>query len=100
MTRVEASPGVCGFTTTIIAEQDGDGQVKVTIDSDCDRIQAYAEGLTTIDPIRALYAPDGGQDVACRGCHRVCLVPVAMLKAVEAEAGLALKKDGGFRFVA
>jgi len=99
MTRVEASPGVCGFTTTITAEQNSDGLVVVKLESDCDRIQAYAEGLAPIDPIAALYAPDGGQSCACPDCHRVCLVPVAVLKAVEAEAGLALKRDGGYRFV-
>ena len=99
MTKVEVSPGVCGFTTQITAEQNADGQVEVKLESDCDRIQAYAESLETIDPITALYAPDAGQELACPGCHRVCLVPVVVLKAVEAEAGLALKMDGGFRFL-
>lgn len=100
MQRVEVSAGVCGFTTVITARLQ-DGQVALDLESDCERIRQVAARLEAVDPIAELYGGAGASQIraCCNASHATCVVPVAALKAVEAEAGLALPRDAGLRFI-
>lgn len=93
--RVEVTAGICGFTTVIVAGSENGMTVNLDIQSDCPKIQKYAQDLTKIDAMDeilrkpmvetqpALLARD-------HGLHATCLVPIGVLRAVEAAASLAL----------
>ena len=99
MARVVVEPGVCGFTCRIEAVMMPNGLVAVTIESDCELVREFAESFDAIDPVHQLYAADGDNPLHCHRCHHGCLVPIGVIKAVEAEAGLALPRDAEIRFV-
>ncbi len=101
MTKAEVFSGVCGFTTTVEAVQDGDQQVLLTIDSECEAIQRLAKELDEVDPFQELTFRNGGPltlrlAAECL-CHTACPVPAGIIKAVEVEAGLALPADAFIR---
>ncbi len=93
--RAEVAGGICGFTTAIVASSEDGMTVRLAIQSDCPKICKYAQGLTEINAVDeilrkpmvetqpALLARD-------HGLHTACLVPIGVLKAVEAAASLSL----------
>ena len=114
MTRVECDPGICGMPCTIDASKSdepektgpGKGKVKINIECDCDRIVKMAGQLKEMDeaevnewdPIKPR-----GESKICQYSREfklcaACPVPTAVLKAVEAEASLAIPKDAHIRF--
>jgi hypothetical protein len=94
--RAEIRAGICGFTTSVEAENEG-SVCRLLITSDCAHIKQLAERLTEVDPFREItYRGDGPLTlrVAAECCrHPACPVPVGILKAVEVESGLALPSD-------
>ncbi|MFO8143898.1 MAG: hypothetical protein R6T78_04420 [Dehalococcoidales bacterium] len=114
MTIVECDPGICGMPCTIEANKSegtekaklGKGKVKIEIKCDCDRIVKMASQLKEVDeaevnewdPIKPR-----GESKICQYSREfnlcaACPVPTAILKAVEAEAGLAIPKDAHITF--
>ena len=96
VTRVEVRPGICGNTTTIEARLDGTS-CHVSIESACEALQGLAGELTQVDPFQEISFRGEGPltfRLAAKHCpHPACPVPVAIIKAVEVEAGLALPAD-------
>lgn len=97
MTRLEAHPGVCGFTAQVTAAMDNSGMVRVTVETECELLQQGGCEELTLDPM-ALLRPGGGPGLICQGGHAACVIPVAVVKAVEVEAGLALPRDARITF--
>ncbi len=97
MTKLEAHPGVCGFAAQVTADMGAGGLVRVTVETECNLLQQAGCGDLTLDPM-ALLRPGGGPGLVCQGGHAACLVPVAVVKAVEVEAGLALPRDARITF--
>ncbi|WP_319560529.1 DUF6951 family protein [Marispirochaeta sp.] len=97
MIRVEVDPGICGLRTTIQASSEDGRLVKITIDSQCPSIRALGESLGELDAFQVCFT--GFQDspvyqaAAEHFKHAACPVPAAIIKAVEAAAGLALPKN-------
>lgn len=97
MARVTVNPGVCGLTTTIIAEADDMYQVAFQIESQCPNIRALAKALPTLEAFAELRQPMNetmpyvlaGQHLP----HVACPVPCAILKALEIATGMALPAD-------
>ena len=89
MTRVIVNPGVCGFTTTIEVDKVSKRRVKVVITSDCEMVIELGESFTEVDAGQALKQ---GQALS-EYVHATCPVPIAVLKAIEAEAGLTVPCD-------
>ena len=93
--KAEVDAGVCGLASLIEAGS-ADGQnVVVRIESDCPRVQALAGALGELDAFHELLRLPLAQTTpallaAQHGLHPTCPVPVAVLKAAEAAAGLAL----------
>jgi len=95
--------GICGFKAKITAESEDGRNVELRIGSDCDTIKELAQLIRARNPFNAY------QDLTpitesvvlsiCRpilqkkGCCEACVVPVAMLKAMQMAANLALPKD-------
>ena len=96
MVKSEISSGICCFSTQVEASMDGQ-HCTLNITSDCQSIQHLAKELTRVDPIQEIAFRDPmplTYQMAVKHCaHAACPVPVGIIKAVEAEAGLALPAD-------
>ena len=101
-TRVIVNPGVCGFRCTIHAGKTGKKRVAVTIlDSHCEQVQKMSQWSEEIS-MADLFKPFTRNPVLIWAkqarCHTTCLIPFAILKAVEVEMGMAIPKDAGIEF--
>ena len=96
MAKAEITSGVCGFTATVRARQEG-RKVKIEIESECEAIRALAAELTEVEPFQEISFRGEGPRTLQAGAkhcyHPACPVPVGIIKAVEIEAGLALPAD-------
>ena len=97
MTRVQVFAGICGFSTTIEATNDGHRRVSLTIESECEAVQRLAAKLTQVDCFREVTFSGAGPLTLrlASECllHASCPVPVGIIKAVEVAGGLALPAD-------
>ncbi len=106
MTKLRVEPGVCGLTAVITAESEDGMTATVTIESQCGRIQKLAEGMEEEIDAYSVCMPSPGQKpfpaqlFEENGLHPACPVVSGIVKAIEAECGLALKKDVHFVFEA
>ena len=96
--RAIVDAGVCGLTSLVEAGSPDGQTVVVRIESDCPRVQALAGDLAGLDAFQELLSLPLAQTTpallaAKHGLHPTCPVPVAVLKAAEVAAGLALPCD-------
>jgi hypothetical protein len=93
--------GVCGFVTRVRAEGNDDYEVHFQIESDCEKVRAFAGELAGVNPVSALDEISQGHQgqvltIAarhCRGCCAACVAPDGVFKAMQVAAGLALPAD-------
>ena len=75
--------------------------VKVEIESDCPMVRSMSP-LVGINPYSAMGEPFNVSGVYAKASeclkHTACPVPCAIIKCIEAEAGLALKKPVSIEF--
>jgi hypothetical protein len=98
---VSVQPGACGFPCTIRAKRTDRRMVAVTISgSQCRQIQKLS-GCVKALSMRELFAPLTRNLVYASaeqcGCHASCVVPSAILKAVEVAMGMAVPRDVQFQ---
>jgi hypothetical protein len=91
----EVKPGICGLASRVKASSADGMNVVVGIESACPRIQAYAAQALELDAYQELLSKPLAQTLPVRlaaehNLHTTCVVPVAVLKAAEVAAGLAL----------
>jgi hypothetical protein len=91
----EVSPGACGLASRIKASSPDGTRVLIEIESDCAKVQAYAAQVNELDAFEELLSKPVGQTspvllAAEHHLHTTCLLPLAVLKAAESAAGLAL----------
>lgn len=104
MTKVLIDPGVCGFITSVEAHSDDQMTVEVTVKSGCDSIRAMMDELgSTFDAYEiCLKKPGDGAffDYAKEHfpVHAACPVLSGIIKCMEVECRLALKKDVSIKF--
>ena len=96
MAQADVIAGNCGFATRV--ETTMDGKIcKVHITSECAAIQRLAAELTEVEPFKEIsFRRDIPKtyELGMKYCtHAACPVPVAIVKAIEIEAGLALPTD-------
>lgn len=105
MTKVMIEPGVCGFVTKVSADSEDQMEVRVQVSTGCEAVQKMmAELGDTFDAYElCLTKPGTGPLYAYAGerfpVHAACPVINGILKCVEEECRLALKKDASIRFV-
>jgi hypothetical protein len=96
-------PGVCGFSCTVCARKSIDGKISITINnSDCELVQKMSKQFheITFKDLFSSVAENPVFEWAARArCHTPCLVPFAILKASEVEAGMALPRKAGIEFI-
>jgi len=103
MTKVTVNPGVCGFITTIEVNKGEKRKVSVKIDSGCEHISEMGKSLKEVD-MREIMKPrsecEVHQQASANQLHAACPVPEGIIKAIEAEFGLALPRDATIHFEA
>ena len=105
MTRVKIQPGICGMNTKVEAAEDDDGGVVVKICSTCRSIQEMAKALgEEFDPYEICMTQSGKgpfYEYARNESHihAACPTISGIIKCVEAECGLALKKNAVIEFI-
>jgi len=106
MTKVEVSAGDCGYSAIIEVTQVDDRHVRVVLHSECEQVTAMNPALVNLQwkgkghqvfgrMIESAVYQAASQQIR----HTACPVPAAILKAIEAEVGLALPKDVTITFV-
>ena len=95
--------GQCGQETTIAARRVAPTKVAFEITSTCEHIQALAEALGEVDVAaevtRTLTQTHVYTLATQHVCRNSCVVPAAILKAMEVAAGLFLPADCRVEFV-
>jgi hypothetical protein len=103
MTKVEMSPGPCGFSVIVTAKESGNKKVMITIETDCGQVKELAhviEYLTIQDIFGSPFSEDGVYQAAKKVIHHPgCPVPCGIIKAAEVELGLAVKQDVLIHFI-
>ena len=95
MTRVVVNPGVCGMTATVEVAKVGKRRIRVRITCDCEMVTKMGESLVELDQWDALKPLLHSEVYQCASecsLHTTCPVPMAILKAIEVEAGFALPR--------
>jgi hypothetical protein len=102
MTKLIVDPGACGFTCEVEVQKIGKYQVTVNVKSQCKQIKKLAENVNEIDFLEISRGPYGqnyiSQSAARCKLHPSCTIPCALIKAIEAELGMAVKKDVVFTY--
>ncbi|MBN1936011.1 MAG: hypothetical protein JW934_15180 [Anaerolineae bacterium] len=98
--RAEIKGGACGFVTTVETTCEDGQHVVLQVHSDCPLVGKLAAALSEVDAFQeVLRAPLKDTRVAQLAdefkLHTACIVPVGLLKAIEAAAGLALSAESG-----
>ena len=96
-------PGVCGFSTSIIATSGDSQHVDFKIESDCENIRLLARDFPTVDGYQEI--SDGFEGLlhrrvrqTLRGCCSGCIVVSGLFKTMQVAAGLALPVDAAIQF--
>jgi uncharacterized protein DUF6951 len=97
ITRIITEPGACGFTCKIEVKGTGRYEATVTLQSECKQIKRFAQEVSSVDFMAVVggrYAEDPISQAASRcGLHPSCPIPCSLIKAVEVELGMAVKKN-------
>ena len=96
MTRVIVKSGICGFISIIEVDEVDDKSLKVTINSACKMVTELGKSLIDIDEgeiFKQHIDTEVYKSASRCKLHTACPVPMAVLKAIEAEAHLALPRD-------
>jgi len=97
MAKVKVEAGVCGFTTEIVARQNGNPKIELDIKSACPHVQALAKEYTEAEGMTEVFAPYSESQLFQKAKqhikHAACPVPTAIMKAIEVSSGLALPAD-------
>lgn len=93
--RVSVMAGVCGFSTTIVAESEDGQNVSFVVESECENIDKLAQNLGVVDAYSEVGSGFEGRihgtvRQSLRGCCSGCVVPCGIFKAMQVAAGLAL----------
>ncbi len=101
-TVVNVNAGVCGMTSKVIATASDDMMsVNVVIESNCPMVQKMSP-INGINPYEAIGEPfpESGIYKKAAEClrHTACPVPCAIVKSVEAESGMGLKRPVSITF--
>ena len=95
MTCVVIEPGVCGMTVSIEVTKTGRRQFRIDLTTDCEMLTEMGKSLVEVnlkDVLKPQVQSKIYQSASECHIHASCPVPMAILKAIEVEAGLALPR--------
>jgi hypothetical protein len=93
--------GICGFHTTVVADCSDARRVTFSMDTECDVVARFVSALRERQPIdvygeidrRKQSVVSATAHEALKECYKSCPVPLAVHKAMQVAAGLALPRD-------
>ena len=100
--RSQIDPGICNFTTMVIAETNDGKNVTFEFISECETIKEFERQLSEVSPVNAVKSLGRYENpillksrelLQTKGCCEACVVPVATVKIMQVAASLALPKD-------
>ena len=95
--------GVCGQETTIETIKTSQTKVKVSVVTTCEHVQALAKELTELDIGSEVTKPMNETltyNLATKHlCRTSCVIPAAILKAMEVTVGIFLPDSCAIEFV-
>lgn len=99
--KIIVDAGICGFSTTIVATDDGE-KVRLKFQSTCPHVMKAQGALTAVDALTETFLKPHETTVykvlSPHLPHVACPVYCGFFKAIEAAAGLALPKDAVIHF--
>ena len=101
MTRAVVEAGICGFTVVVEVIKVSNHKVKVSLTSECDMVREMNSQLGELewqDALEPLVNSQIYKSAFKYIKHPACPVPVAIVKVIEVEVGLALPRDVAIRF--
>jgi len=101
MTRALVNPGICGMVATVVVTMAEKRRVRIEITSDCEKVRGMTEAYPELNQFDALKPPVSSEVYRLASEHKLCSscpLPMAILKAVEIETGLALPRPVTIRF--
>lgn len=105
MTRLKVEPGICGMTAIITADSEDGMECEISVETQCKMIEKLFEGIGGTVNAYEICMPRGDEEkfaaelIRQYPTHAACPMISALIKCVEAECGLALKKDVSFSFI-
>lgn len=97
MTKLEIRPGACWLVVAVTAKVDANKKVKILVKAECEEVKKFVqeiECLSVEDILGYPFAEDKVYQAAKKTIrHASCPVPCGIIKAAEAELGLAVKQD-------
>lgn len=101
MTKVIVHPGICGFDAYIEVKA-YESTLKLQIESECVNVENLAGVLTEISKEDWMttkgFANKIFEFVSRYTRHLSCPIPCAIMKAIEVELGMAIKKNVEIKF--
>jgi hypothetical protein len=93
--------GICQLVTRVRAEADDDFGVRLTIQSDCKKVQAFADEVQAAGPVNVLTEITTGYDGVLlstarkhlKGCCAACIAAPGVFKAMQVAGGMALPAE-------
>ena len=101
MTKLVVNSGACGFVAVIRAAKGPGRTVDISVESGCPMVQKMAAEIASLgrrDALTGLLTNPVYLAAGRHLKHAACPVPAAVLKALEVEAGLNVKKDATITF--
>ena len=97
MTKCCVDPGACGFICLIEVSRTGKYKTTVRLQSQCKQIVKLAAEIHEVDFMGIMRGSFANNHVfvSAAKCklHPSCPIPTALIKAVESELGMAVKKS-------
>lgn len=90
--------GICGLVTRVRAEAEDDYTVRLHVESDCEKVQAFGAAVGTVDALSEIMQGHEGVILSTaaghlKGCCAACVTPDGVFKTMQVAAGLALPAD-------
>jgi hypothetical protein len=101
MIKVKVFAGICGFSTVIKVTSIDKFKVKVETISACKAVKEMSEDLVEVDCKKVfsrILDSNIYQIANKRLKHTDCIVPAAIIKAIQVEIGAALPKNATISF--
>ena len=93
MTEARVQCGACGFEITIRAQTDAEGRIVFEFEGACPAVERMAAQLRPYDILtdgRTMFTTSVYQAADATLRHVDCVVPAAVVRTAQVEAGLAL----------
>ena len=94
MTKTKVCMDNCGFETILEATSTDDGLIKLVITSKCQSVKKLLQDIDEVEPFQNAGRPIIECPIYLIASkylrHPACIVPAAIVRTIEVEAGMAL----------